>query len=144
MRVWLLALAMLATALSGCSGAEQLVVQNNPGNFQMAGQVAGKSGSVSYTWDNPSNTAMVQWGGQSGSGAFTLSVRDAAGKTVYTNTISGASQGGSQQDTSSGKAGAWQIVLDFDSFTGQMGLQVLGDGYGGSYGGWGNYGGYGG
>lgn len=144
MRVWFLALLMLATALSGCAGAGQFGVSNQPGNFNMGGQVAGKTESLSYTWENPGSTAKVQWGGQSSSGTVQVSIRDAAGKTVYGSTFGGTGQGGASDSTSSGKAGQWQIVVEFNDFTGQVGLSIQGGAGVGGVGGYGGYGGHGG
>ncbi len=111
--------------LSGCTApGEQLIVNNNPGAFQLAGQVAGKSGTETYEWQNNAQRASVSWGGQVASGSFTLSIKDAAGKQVHTHSFGGTAQGSDSGSTQSGAAGKWTITVTFSGYTGQMALNV--------------------
>ncbi len=116
---------LLALALSGCTApGEQLVVNNHPGAFQLAGQVAGKTGTETYRWENSADQASVSWGGQVASGTFTLTIKDAAGKQVHSHSFGGTRQGSDSGATQTGTPGTWTIVVQFSSYTGQMALNV--------------------
>jgi len=125
-------LLLMATFLAGCAGCSgsqgayggsvgQQGVCNQQDHFSYGVQGV-KSGSESYTWQNGGNAASVQWGGQ-GSGSFTVSITDAAGKSVFSQSFNGGQQG-AQQTTASGQSGAWRIDLSFSSFSGQGGLSI--------------------
>jgi hypothetical protein len=107
--------------LSGCT---QAAVSNQTDHFSYSGQVAGVSDTKAYTWHNTVGKTAVSWGGQSASGTFTLTVKDAAGKVVYAKQVGGTQQGGVSDSSSSGLAGDWSVTLDFHDFTGQMGLSL--------------------
>ncbi len=116
---------LLALALSGCTApGEQLVVNNDPGNFQLAGQVAGKSGTETYKWQNSANKASVSWGGQVASGSFSLTIKDADGQQVHSHSFGGTRQGSDSGATQTGTPGTWTIEVKFSSYTGQMALNV--------------------
>jgi len=124
----------LTVMLSGC--AEQFAVSNQTNNLSIAGQAAGKGGSESWTWKNTVGSAQVSWGGQAAEGRMTLKIEDAAGKQVFSRSLSGTSQEGFDGPTSSGAPGDWKVTLRFDDFTGQMGLSIRAGGSSGT-GGWG-------
>lgn len=119
--------AALAIGLSGCTGG-QYACSSTSGAFSCGGQVANKSGSESFNWDNSGTRAMVAWGGQAASGSFTLSILDAAGKQVYSRNFSGTNQGGASENTATGASGTWTVRVTYSDFTGQMGLSVTGAG----------------
>lgn len=124
-------LAVAAFALAGCA---QDAVSNQTDNFSYGGQVAGKSGTTSYSWKVTGSSVMVNWGGQSSSGSFDLALKDGTGQQVYTRSFGGASQGGASETLSNVRAGTWTVTLSFHSFTGQMGLNLEASGVpGGSY-----------
>lgn len=130
MRALLLTVALVtAFALSGCTGG-QMACSSTSGAFSCGGQVANKSGSETYSWDNSGTRAMVSWGGQASSGSFTLTIKDSTGKQVYTRSFSGAGQGGSSENTAPGAPGSWTATIAFTGFTGQMGLSVTSTGSG--------------
>lgn len=121
MRFAFAAACLAVLALAGCSG--QAGISNVTDAFSYGGQVAGMDGSHPYSWQNTQGKAMVSWGGQVASGSFTLTIRDADGKQVYSGSM-GSGQGGMSGTTAAGRAGSWTIVLDFQGLTGQMGLSV--------------------
>lgn len=118
--------------LAGC--ASQSSVSNQTNNFSYAGQAAGHDDVESYTWKNTMGSARVDWGGQVADGSFTLTIKDAAGKQVFSKSLGGTSQEGFSGSTSTGLAGDWTVKIVFDDFTGQMGLYVRAGGGGGSWG----------
>ncbi|MCA1818618.1 MAG: hypothetical protein ABR562_07120 [Thermoplasmatota archaeon] len=122
--------AIASLLLSGCAGAGPEGVSNVQDAFSYGGQVSGKDGTQTFSWDNSQAKAMLSWGGQASSGTFTVNIQDAAGKQVYSGSM-GPGQNGMSGNTASGKAGSWTIVLNFHGFTGQMGLSVVAAG--GSY-----------
>lgn len=125
--------AAVALVIAGCmAGAEctagqgaggQQGVCNATDSFAYGGQVSGKTGTESYTWENTASQARVSWGGQAGSGSVTITIQGADGKTVYQETFSGG-QSGSSDTTFSGEPGEWGIEIKFSGFTGQMGLGI--------------------
>ena len=129
----------IAFMLSGCAGAEQFSVSNQPNNFNLGGQAAGKDGTESWTWTNNFGSAQISWGGQVGDGKMMLTIEDATGQQVFTRSLSGQTQEGFDGSSQSGAAGDWTITVSFEDFTGQMGLSIrgMGGGMGGSFGGWG-------
>lgn len=132
--LWLLASAVL---LAGCAG--QSAVQNTTNHFSYAGQAAGENDTETYTWSNTVGSASVQWGGQVAKGSMTLTIQDSVGKEVFKRSLSGQSQEGFSGSTSAGTPGDWKIHINFNSFTGQMGLNINAgaSGGGGSWGqGW--------
>lgn len=122
-----LAVSLMTTA--GCVGQEACSVSG--GGLHCGAQVAHKSGTETYTFNNPSTQAMVNWGSQASSGTLTLHILDAGGRQVYQSSISGASQQGANGQTASGTPGDWTVKLEYSSFTGQVGLNVMGGSSGG-------------
>ncbi|MGB1586627.1 MAG: hypothetical protein ACPHID_06245 [Thermoplasmatota archaeon] len=125
--------------LAGCAG--QSAVNNNTNNFSYAGQAAGWDDVETYTWKNTMGTASVSWGGQVAEGSISVTIKDAAGKQVFSRGLSGQSQEGFSGDTASGLAGDWTIKLTFQDYTGQMGLNVRAGASGGSWSGGQGFGG---
>lgn len=124
-RLALLAIVACAALLSGCV---QDSVSNTTNAFSYGGQVANLSTTKTYTWQNTVGSTMVNWGGQSSSGSFTLTLKDAAGKSIYTKTVGGQQQSGFNENTGSGAPGGWTVQLEFKAFTGQMGLNLVASG----------------
>lgn len=106
-------------------GPQQGAVSNQPGNFGYSGQMAARTGTESYAWENPSRGAQVAWAGQSSTGSFELVVYEACGNEVYRGSFGSTAQGGGYVPTAEGTGGTWLIVFDFRLFTGQMGLSVM-------------------
>lgn len=130
-RVSFSVLAVVALAAAGCA---QDAVSNTADHFSYGGQVAGKSGSATYTWKVTGSAVTVSWGGQSASGSFDLVLKDGAGQQVYARSFGGAQQGGASETLRNVKAGEWTVTLSFHAFTGQMGLNLQASGAGGSVG----------
>ena len=118
-------LVLLAFALAGCA---QDAVSNQTDAFNYGGQVAGKSGTQTYTWKVTGSTVTVNWGGQSASGTFDLSLKDPLGQQVYFKSFGGTSQGGASNTLDNEKTGSWTVTLEFHDYTGQMGLSITAGG----------------
>lgn len=122
----------LAFLLAGCAG--QSAVSNQTNNFSYAGQAANWDEVETYTWTNTIGTAHVSWGGQVAEGSISVTIKDAAGKQVFSRGLSGQSQEGFSGDSSAGAPGDWTIKLTFQDYTGQMGLNIRAGASGGSWG----------
>lgn len=116
----------VAPKASTVTTPRQDTVSNNPGSFSDSGQMVGATGTDEYAWQDASGQAMISWGGQAASGSMKLTLLDACGKSVYSQTFEGMSQGGGNQNAKPGVAGQWLVRLEFTGFTGQMGLSVTG------------------
>src|SRR5687768_8972426 len=119
----LLAVVLIALLLSGCSNAS-----NGPGGQSAAsdGNLAyngSSSGSHSSKFDcDGSGEASVS--GNLGSGSVAVTVKDSAGKTVYSKTMNGPGQVAESKDIS-GTAGEWTVsAARATGFTGQYALAV--------------------
>jgi len=121
-------LLLASFLVAGCAGADQSGVSNMTDNFAYGGQVAGKSGTSTYTWHETGSSVMVSWGGQASSGSFDLALKDGAGNQVYTRSFSGTAQNGASETMNNVKSGDWTVTVTFHGFTGQMGLSLLGSG----------------
>ena len=82
------------------------------------------SATETKTWSNAGSKAMVSWSAQFSSGSGSITVKDAAGTTVFTKSFSGMSQQADSGLTTSGKPGDWTIVVKFTAATGQMALNM--------------------
>lgn len=132
MRLMHVAVLSIALMMSGCAG--QSAVSNQTNNFSYAGQAANQSDTESFTWKNTIGSANVDWGGQAAQGSLTLTIQDSVGKQVFKRTLGGTSQEGFSGPTSAGTPGDWKIHINFDDFTGQMGLNVRAGAGSGGYG----------
>ncbi len=114
------------TASADCAGQQayegQDGVCNEENSFAYGSQVGSKSDTETHTWTNTEGQAEVNWGGQ-GQGSLSVTIEDANGERVFSSTFSGGQSGGSQT-TAAGEPGDWTIRLDFDNFSGQIGLSV--------------------
>lgn len=105
--------------------AGQSGVSNQPGTFTYGGQVAAKTATETFLWENPSAAAQVTWGGQTGTGTLKLTLDDYCDHRVYEKELSGAAgQSGTVETTQAGQAGVWLVTLEFTLYTGQMGLSI--------------------
>ncbi|GEM_PF-5654404 len=116
----------VAPKTSTLTGFHQDSVSSNPGAFGDSGQMAGVSGTAEYAWQDYSGSAMIGWSGQSATGSLKLTLLNACGQSVFTQTFDAGSQGGGNQNSKPGKAGAWLVRLDYTAYTGQMGLGITG------------------
>ncbi len=127
----LLWLVPLAWCLA-CGGSDpinpryQPQITNDAANGSFAFQLTGVengSGSLVYTWQNPSTTATVDRSSSISAGTVTLRIKDAAGTpaVVYEGALNGAT---GSVATSAGTPGAWTIEVDFANATGTINFRV--------------------
>jgi len=102
----------------------QASVANYPGSFSYSGQTTAQTGKEVYVWQNPSEGALVSWGGQAATGDLTVTIHDACGVEVYKMSVGAMDQGGASEETQRGTAGDWYLTFEFTLYTGQMGLSV--------------------
>lgn len=114
----LLALAVLAALLAGCAAGGGL--SNQPDHFSYGGAATGKTTTEVYEWANSGTAAQVSWGG-GGSGSLSLTMKDAAGATMFARTLG---NGGLHERTLDGQPGTWRIELRFQGYNGGMGLNI--------------------
>ena len=120
-------LALVVPLLAGCAG--NVGVSNVTDAFSYGGQVAEKTATESFTWHNTKSQAILSWGGQLAKGSIALTIQDAAGKTVYSKSMTDANNGFSG-NTQSGLAGDWTVKLAFAGATANMGLSLAAQGGG--------------
>lgn len=104
--------------------AGQASVANYPGTFSYSAQSLAKTGLETFVWTNPTGGAQVSWGGQSATGAMTLTLKDECGAEIYKQEFTAMSQGGAYEVTQRAAPGEWWIELDFAAYTGQVGLSI--------------------
>lgn len=90
-------------------------------SFQLTNVVNG-SGSLSYAWQNTGTLASIDRSSSIGSGAVTLTLRDAAGTQVYKGPLDGVT--GSVATAPAGAAGTWTIAVDFIDTTGTINFRA--------------------
>jgi hypothetical protein len=133
MRVGFLAILLsMSVGLSGCtagceasqSASGQEAGCSNAGAFSYAKQMSMSSATETKTWSNSASKAAVQWSMQMSSGSMSVTVKDAAGATVFSKTFSGMGQQASSSTTSAGQAGDWTITIKFVGATGQVAFNM--------------------
>jgi hypothetical protein len=120
MRTLLLVGLIASFALAGCS--------NDAG-----GQSAAQDGNLAYNGASPGSHSSkfecdgggtVSLGANLGSGSVTVTVKDSAGKTVYSKTASTVGQTSDNKEVQ-GTGGQWTVSATRGSgFTGQYGIDV--------------------
>ena len=113
-------LVVLALLLAGCAGGTEQV-SNNVNSFRYTSEWKGFSGTKEYDWQNDRTHAEVSLSGTPTGGSLSVSVRDAAGATVYSVEDL---QPGARSLTQQGQPGTWHIVLRFNGFAGQTTVSV--------------------
>lgn len=105
-------------------------VDKQTGRFAYGGAVSCKTGTEAHDWANPSTKASVDWGGAASFGSMELRVLDGLGREVYAERFDAKSAQGSRGDTSWGAptvpplSAPWRVEVDFQNFTGAMGLEL--------------------
>ena len=123
-----LALAMSVLILAGCGGRRVLTdpafqpqIINQTDSFALqATNISGVTQTMQYTWQNTGSSANVNQATVLTGGSATLTIMDAAGQQVYTNSVTA---NGTFQ-TSSGMAGNWTIRLLVSNGTGTLNFRV--------------------
>jgi hypothetical protein len=113
------AMLVVSVGASGCGGGptspgEQPQIVNSVDNFQyQVSNVAGFSGTQSYTWQNSGATATVNQASSISAGSVTLVMLDANGVQVYSRSL--ADNG--TFSSASGAPGAWTIRVVYSNAT---------------------------
>lgn len=119
----LLAAIALAVLLAGCSAKNDSSGQSAsaPGSLAYNGASAGTQSSAPFQCDGSGD---LSFSSNLGGGSMTVSVKDAAGKVVYTKTATGPGQA-SDSKTVSGASGSWGITATRGAgFNGQYAASV--------------------
>jgi hypothetical protein len=119
------ALAFLFLLASACSenvsSGKDWQVANNPDNFQF--QVTGfenYSKHLEYVWTNTGTAASVNQACSITGGSATLTVKDAAGATVYSRSL----KDNGTYPTLTGTSGSWLIQINLDKTDGTLNFRV--------------------
>lgn len=123
-----LPVTLVALALAACGGNSatnhpiqpqyqpQIVNLTDSFEFQLTGVDRG-DGALSYTWQNTGTRASIDRSSAISAGVVTLTLKDAAGVTVYAGPLNGAS---GSVISAVGSAGAWTVHVDFAAATGTI------------------------
>jgi hypothetical protein len=136
MKTSMLILTVLFATLasSGCVGADcdtenaaggQRVVCTTSRTFSYTRNGSMISEKKDYTWENKESTAAVStaFNGAT-SGSATVTVKDAAGKTVYSKSHGHTGQSADDEPTTEGTPGRWTISINIGALTGQVAINV--------------------
>lgn len=121
-------LVLAASAILGACGDNtgplapfQPQINNAPDNFQFqATGVTNVTWTYSYTWSNSGASASVNQSTTIAAGTATVTVLDANGTQVYTQSLSA----NGTFSTSAGVAGNWTIRVDFSNYDGTVNFRV--------------------
>ncbi len=120
---------LFALTLAACGNSNsnpigpsnQPEIANATDNFQFqASSLSATTQTLTYTWTDTGPAATLNVSGQITSGGGTLTLRDAAGKQVF----SGALTSTGTFASTSGTAGSWQIVVQLTNVTGSVNFRV--------------------
>jgi hypothetical protein len=118
----LLSALLLALALSGCSASNGPGGQSASGHGSLAYNGA-SSGSHSNSFEC-SGSAEVDFSANLGSGSVSVTVKDSAGKTVYSKSYGGVGESAESKSVT-GASGTWQVSATRTSgFSGQYAVSV--------------------
>jgi hypothetical protein len=110
-----------AVLLAGCSNGPDGQSASAPGSLAYNGASAGTQSSGPFQCDGGGD---VSFSANLGSGTVTVSVKDAAGKVVYTKTTGSAGQT-SESKSVSGAPGSWSLTATRGAgFAGQYAANV--------------------
>jgi hypothetical protein len=125
--VLLLSSLLSAALLAGCSASQGAGGQEASAAGSLAYQGAA-TGQHTSSFECGDGQGMVSFGGQIGSGSVTVTIRDAAGATVYTRSFSGPGQSADSRQVE-GSGGEWTM-----SASRSEGSSMYGGGWSGQYG----------
>ena len=122
-----LALAgIIACGVAACSTSNPLLpfepeISGAPDNFQFqATGVTNVTTTQTYSWTNTGTRATINHSTVTTGGSALLTVRDGAGTTVYTKTLSPSLS----EATTVGGAGTWTIVLTLTGYSGTLNFRA--------------------
>ena len=129
----LAAFTLMAGCVEGLGAVEK--IRNNVDQFEYGGNFYGKDGTKTFAWETTGTVAAVNWGtANAESGSVKVTVKDAAGTTVYTGTLKagakavqvadGVTGTGTSQYSKTGTAGDWTVEVTFTDYTGLMGVSL--------------------
>lgn len=113
--------------LAGCGKAPtvpgiQPQINNAPDNFQyQTSNVRNYTGSATYSWSNSGTNATINQATTITGGSITLTIRDAAGTQVYSNSLA---SNGTFTTSPAGVAGTWSIQVDYAAASGTVNFRV--------------------
>ena len=115
----------LLFAVAACSNDPlapfQPEVTNATDNFQaQATQVTGVTTTRTYAWQNSGTRATINHSTTLSAGTARLTIRDAAGTTVYDKALVPSLN----EPTSAGAAGAWTIVVTLSGYSGTLNFRA--------------------
>lgn len=113
---------------AGCEASNspngQVAVCNKDGSFSYSTNAGMTTKTDTYTWTNGEATADVHWALNLGMGSASITVKDAAGKTVFTKSISKVGQESGTKTTQAGQAGEWTVDVKLNNASGQVAFEV--------------------
>ena len=121
-----IAIAALGSALSASSCSDPLApfepeITNAADNFQIqATNVSDVSATRSYSWSNTGTRATVNHSTTTSAGTSSVTIRDAAGTTVYDKQLVPSLN----EPTATGVAGTWTIQLRLTGYSGTLNYRV--------------------
>lgn len=126
--VGMVAAAMMLGVISGCGSANSALnpafqpqVSNLADNFQFQTTgITNVSQTVQYTWQNSGTHASINQACSINPGSAFVTIRDAAGNTVYSADL--ASNG--TFTSIAGTSGAWTIQVAFSNTSGTVNFRV--------------------
>ena len=90
-------------------------------NFQLqATDVIGVTATVSYPWVNTGTRATINHSTTTAAGSARLVIRDAAGTTVYSETL----RPSLNEPTMAGQAGTWTVQLTLSGYSGTLNFRA--------------------
>lgn len=119
---------ILAVGVNACSEssttpatASKPEITNATDNFQFqASGLQGVTSTQTYTWSNTGTRATVNHSTTTAAGSAQISIRDAAGNSVYGKSLASSLN----EPTTAGTAGNWTIVVTMTSYTGTVNFRV--------------------
>ncbi|HSN91985.1 MAG TPA: hypothetical protein VLS93_12215 [Anaeromyxobacteraceae bacterium] len=126
-------LLSLAAACGGGGGSNPLNPVNQPEivnatndfQFQVTG-VSDGTGSFTYDWVNTGTAAKVDRTSDVSTGSVGLTLRDASGAVVFTDSATASVPWSGSATTGTGTAGSWTIQVDFSHTTGTVNFRAQG------------------
>ncbi|MHB8586078.1 MAG: hypothetical protein ACYDDF_09645 [Thermoplasmatota archaeon] len=103
--------------VSGCSSSTNQV--------SFGGEFASNSGVDNCSFTNSDPKGAVSLGGQVSAGSVAVTIKDASGITVFSQTFSQGNSG-TNTDTAVGAPGTWTVTFQMSGYTGNMGITVSG------------------
>lgn len=116
-----LTLAVVASLfLAGCTAGGEMLYSYDANKSMAAG--GSNLQDVRDSFEVPGGKARISLS-IGGTGSAEITVKDAAGKAVYTKSVSG-SGGAADSSVMEGQTGTWSITIDFTNYQGGFALDI--------------------